>query len=98
MNKLLIATLVLTLAGCSSALKMRESNDFSASQMGMRDSYITWRVVDDAAAECKKLGSEPGALACALMGKYNCVIITSKNTTHEILGHEARHCFEGNFH
>jgi hypothetical protein len=28
----------------------------------------------------------------------NCVIYTSTNTTHQILGHELRHCFQGNFH
>lgn len=27
-----------------------------------------------------------------------CIIYTSTNTTHQILGHELRHCFQGNFH
>jgi hypothetical protein len=27
-----------------------------------------------------------------------CVIYTSTDTTHQILGHELRHCFQGNFH
>jgi hypothetical protein len=28
----------------------------------------------------------------------NCVIYTSTNTSHQIFGHELRHCFQGNFH
>jgi hypothetical protein len=27
-----------------------------------------------------------------------CVIYTSTNTTHQIFGHELRHCFQGRFH
>jgi hypothetical protein len=92
-----ITFLVVFLSGCST-MQMREANQFEASQLGMRSTFVTWKVVEDAAAECRKLGSEPGAVACAMYTKHSCVIITSKNTSHEILGHEARHCFEGNFH
>ncbi len=28
----------------------------------------------------------------------NCTIYTHTNTTHQIFGHELRHCFQGNFH
>jgi hypothetical protein len=27
-----------------------------------------------------------------------CIIYTSTNTSHQIVGHELRHCFQGNFH
>lgn len=86
---------VVCLSGCSS---MREANHFESSTLGNRTSQITWKVVEDASTECEKLGSEKGAVACALFSKHSCTIITSKNTSHEILGHEARHCFEGKFH
>jgi hypothetical protein len=98
MNKLFVAVLVLMLSGCSIMIPFQYPNNFIASKMGMHNSHITWRVVEDATAECKALGSKTPALACAFMGKYNCVIVTNKDTSHEILGHEMRHCFEGNWH
>jgi hypothetical protein len=27
-----------------------------------------------------------------------CIVYTSTNTSHQIFGHELRHCFQGNFH
>jgi hypothetical protein len=27
-----------------------------------------------------------------------CTVITAKNTDHDTVGHEFRHCFQGNFH
>ena len=39
-------------------------------------------------------------LACAMwnVASKECVIITGKKVSHVELGHELRHCFEGNFH
>jgi hypothetical protein len=41
---------------------------------------------------------------CAFWGEVTanktnvCTVITSKNTDHDTLGHEVRHCFQGNYH
>ena len=65
---------------------------------------IWWTLVDNAEAECILRGSPPPGpfiviRACAIISvKNECEIITEKNTTMEILGHETRHCFEGQFH
>lgn len=39
-------------------------------------------------------------VACAMwnVATKECVIITGPQATHVALGHELRHCFEGNFH
>jgi len=35
----------------------------------------------------------------ATPGKTNmCTVITAKNTDHDTVGHEVRHCFQGSFH
>ena len=36
--------------------------------------------------------------ACSFWKGNQCVIITNKYTTMHQLGHETRHCFQGNFH
>ena len=67
---------------------------------------ITWQTVPDVDAKCRheyrKLGqrSKDGHyfLACAVRTPNQCLIITGESTTHEILGHEMRHCYDGAFH
>lgn len=67
---------------------------------------ITWETRPDAAQYCSKiltqLGSAPSAapIACATWSAQNsiCTIITTPNPNHVVIGHEVRHCFEGNFH
>ena len=69
-------------------------------------SVIRWIVVDDPDAECRaglKAGNQfaerRGVIkACARYTSKTCTIITGAETSHAILGHELRHCFEGRFH
>jgi hypothetical protein len=69
---------------------------------------ITWQTVPDVDAACRheyrKLGKRGKDghkfLGCAIRmsnGAY-CLVITGEHTTHEILGHEIRHCYDGAFH
>jgi hypothetical protein len=64
---------------------------------------ITWITAGDITKHCESVGLPyryDGWLGCATVsvdGK-SCVIYTNKHTSHEILGHEIRHCFQGNFH
>jgi hypothetical protein len=66
---------------------------------------ITWRTVPDVDSTCKKEYEKLGKttnirkfLGCAIAQSDYCVIITGEHTTHDTIGHEVRHCFEGAFH
>jgi hypothetical protein len=67
-------------------------------------SVIRWVVSADPDTECReasgqKLQDRRGVIrACALYTSKTCTIITGVETSHAILGHELRHCFEGRFH
>jgi hypothetical protein len=67
-------------------------------------SVIRWVVSDDPNTECRvaagqKLQDRRGEIrACAVYTSKTCTIITGVETSHAILGHELRHCFEGRFH
>jgi len=72
-------------------------------------SNITWRAVDNVQAECNKASTKYAGknfgyavLACSFWIKENgqdaCVIITGKQTSMHSIGHEMRHCFQGNWH
>ena len=64
---------------------------------------ITWITAGDITEKCHSVGLPyryDGWLGCATVstdGK-SCTIYTNKHTSHEILGHEIRHCFQGAFH
>jgi hypothetical protein len=68
----------------------------------MNSFVIEWVTRADASEYCQRLyGSANNSyLGCAKWDAFNkrCVIITQRTTTHAILGHELRHCFEGQFH
>ncbi len=67
-------------------------------------SVIRWVVSEDPDSECRqvsgqKLQDRRGVIrACAVYTAKTCTIITGSETSHAILGHELRHCFEGRFH
>lgn len=71
---------------------------------------ITWEYVDDIETTCNAIRANTGGTpypyavqACSrwsknIFGKTVCTITTSKNPTYWNIGHEVRHCFQGNFH
>ena len=69
-------------------------------------SVIRWVIVDDPDTECRAamkgandFSERRGVIrACARYTSKTCTIITGPETSHAILGHELRHCFEGRFH
>ena len=67
-------------------------------------SVLLWVVSLDPDSECRqasgqKLQDRRGVIrACAVYNAKSCTIITGVETSHAILGHELRHCFEGRFH
>lgn len=89
------------LSGCSGMLTIPEEGRFEPENW-IAKSTITWIVSNDPTATCKQLFP---ALrhrlilpACAGWDDDICTIVTGSVTTHQLLGHEVRHCFEGNFH
>ena len=73
----------------------------------MNDVKVRWEVRENVAEVCGRAAKLSAAqawmtppLACAMwnVASKECVIITGKKVSHVELGHELRHCFEGNFH
>lgn len=97
----------LFLTGCSSyILSPKEYEDFQPIPSQKRVSNnptVKWIVLDDAAPYCSRISGIPiynhmAPIACATWSNNVCTIYTSKQTSHLVLGHELRHCFEGSFH
>lgn len=72
-------------------------------------SLITWEQVKNVQTRCDQESKKRGlggfsysVEACSFWGKRLgfdvCHIITEKKTSMATLGHEARHCFQGDFH
>ena len=68
---------------------------------------VSWMVVPTAKvqATCDAISMDSGlggfgyaVDACSFWQKNACVIVTGEQTTHSTLGHEIRHCYQGNFH
>jgi hypothetical protein len=69
------------------------------------ESNIRWTPVDNVQAVCEKESRKRGfngfgypLNACTFFDGNKCYIFTSKQTTLHTLGHEVRHCFQGNWH
>ncbi len=111
---LLASALVLgALTGCASmqaSIPLSELDSFTAkteSQRVLNRVRVRWEVRDDVAQVCSQKVSSLGAqtvqaapIACAVWNvpAQECVIVTARQVNHVTLGHELRHCFEGNFH
>lgn len=74
-----------------------------------KDVKIKWVVVDNIQKTCdglrkkqtgKKFGYALDACSTWKTGFFSneCTIITGKMVNNDIIGHELRHCFQGNFH
>lgn len=78
---------------------------FSAKKNFTETSTITWRVVDNVQKSCEAESRSRGrggfgynVDACSFWEGNSCVIITGKMATLHEIGHEMRHCFQGNYH
>ena len=83
--------------------------EFPARNNFTNSSTITWRYSKNIIAECNResklrgLGGFKYAVeACSFWTKVNgkdeCTIITDPMPNFHTVGHEIRHCFQGNFH
>lgn len=108
------AGVLMVLTGCASmqgpSLPVSELESFipvpSHARL-MNDVKVRWEVRENVVEVCSRAAKISTAqawmtppLACAMwnVASKECVIITGKKVSHVELGHELRHCFEGNFH
>ncbi len=108
------AGVLLVLTGCASvqgpSLPVSELESFvpvAKHARVMNDVKVRWEVRDNVSEVCSRAAKLTTTqawmtppLACAMwnVASNECVIITGKKVSHVELGHELRHCFEGNFH
>lgn len=65
---------------------------------------LTWKPVDNVQSACEQMYVDRGVRltwkvqACSFWDGNLCTIITSKKTNMHSIGHEVRHCFQGNYH
>lgn len=90
------------LAGCAGMLTLPDEGSFQPKPT-QPVVVVTWLAVDNPTTTCKMLFPDAMALhpiivACAGWAKDQCTVVTGKVTTHQVLGHEVRHCFEGKYH
>ncbi|WP_416548599.1 hypothetical protein ACHEXK_06730 [Limnohabitans sp. DCL3] len=73
----------------------------------MQEVHLRWEMRADVAQICARsigMGHQQANItppaACAIwdVTTQECLIITGPQTSHLVLGHEVRHCFEGHFH
>ena len=102
-----ITALIISLCVATNAMAFNDdpNKPFGTSNNYTTQSTITWRTVVDVQkaceAESRKRGFNGfgyGVQACSFFDGNQCTIITGKQTTMHSLGHEVRHCFQGNWH
>jgi len=66
---------------------------------------LTWKVEENVVEACHKHSKAMGftqrlgpLTACSFWEGNTCTIITSRNPTMHEIGHEVRHCYQGNWH
>lgn len=100
--KFLLYLFIFILVSCSSITEQ----DVSTFTANFKQDVITVRIIasDNPTLECREKFKTPLqqyiTYGCASWdwNTKECTVIISKNSTHQILGHEIRHCFEGAFH
>lgn len=106
MNRILTVFLFCIL---TSAVNAGPFTKFNATKNMTNTTTVTWEQVDDVQKACDAESRRRGlggfkiqVEACSFWGKRLmldvCHIITEKKTDFDTLGHEMRHCFQGEFH
>ena len=97
--------LALLLANNAYAFNDNPYENFSSSANFTDNSHIRWFAVDNVRAVCDSESKKRGygginwpIKACSFYDNNKCDIYTSKQLNMHTLGHEVRHCFQGDFH
>jgi hypothetical protein len=61
---------------------------------------VQWVVMEDVSEVCQGFApiKDKTYVACARFNKDICIVYTKPNLSLSVLGHEMRHCFEGQWH
>lgn len=106
MKKALVLALVLATSNSFAGLENSATEMYSIENVMTTSTTVnlirTHNVQQTCESESKRrgLGGFRGARmeACSFWSKNTCTIIVEYKTNNDILGHELRHCFQGNFH
>jgi hypothetical protein len=78
---------------------------FDASKNRVDEITVKWVVTEDVQKVCERESRNRGykgfgyaVNACSFWLGNQCTIVTSKRVNMHTLGHETRHCFQGNWH
>jgi len=78
---------------------------FDATKNFTSKSTIEWVLTKDVQTTCDRESKRRGlggfdyaVLACSFWQGSTCIIFTKPTTTLHEIGHEMRHCFQGNYH
>jgi len=110
--KIIPFVIFLTTSMSTSAEKAFKDNPysmFSAEKNHVQKTTIEWRPVENLQNECEKESKKRGfkgfgypVTACSFWDNgirgNRCIVFTAKNLNMHTLGHEVRHCFQGNYH
>jgi hypothetical protein len=93
--------LTITLLALSGIASAQDYNIRFEARPNLPEKSIRWVVVDNVSAVCQnKMPALAGQriLACSEYNNHTCTIYTAPVTDLAIVGHEIRHCFEGQWH
>lgn len=97
--------MILMLSGCNALMTVVPDDQYKEFSIDSTNRIsgkptVRFRTVEDAGKECGSLTGYKKALGCARYTSdgSSCEIIVSSKTSMAIIGHELRHCFEGDFH
>jgi len=96
--KLLLSIAVLL---SSSAVTAQSYNIQFEAQPDLPEKSIRWVVVEDVSEFCQAKTPWLGNQRVLAYSEYNsrrCIIYTGRTTDMAMVGHEIRHCFEGQWH
>ena len=96
--KSILAVTMVALSGVATA---QSYNIQFEAQPNLPEKIIRWVVLDDVSDFCKakmNLISGKQLLACSEYNNRMCIIYTGRVTDMAQVGHEIRHCFEGQWH
>lgn len=106
-----IVSVVLMLASVTSFAGFKDdpTESFWLKDMQTTQTTVKWEIVEDASSRCQQESKKRGyggfknkVYACSFwergLSGHSCTIYTNKYTTMHQIGHEIRHCFQGNFH
>jgi hypothetical protein len=100
--RLILPALLLLAAGCATSQQVTANYNIQFEpRADLPEKIIRWVVVDDVAKVCQSKMPQLATqriLACSEYNNRRCTIYTGRTTDMAQVGHEIRHCFEGQWH